>query len=75
MLVIPRDEPAEPSYVNTSLVADWYAVLHFSMKLETDDAPLPVKLTAKAEGVIATTAATATTAALENTLKRMVCLS
>jgi len=45
------------------------------MKPETDDAPLPVKLTAKAEGVIATTAATAITAAFENVLKRMVCLS
>jgi hypothetical protein len=45
------------------------------MKLVTDEAPLPVKLTAKAEGVIATTAATATTAAFENILKRMVCLS
>jgi hypothetical protein len=45
------------------------------MKFVTDVAPLPVKLTAKAEGVIATTAATATTAAFDNVLKRMVCLS
>jgi hypothetical protein len=75
MLAIPVLEPAEPLYVNTSFVAVWYAVLHFSMKPETDDAPLPVKLTAKAEGVIATAAATAITAAFENVLKRMVCLS
>jgi hypothetical protein len=75
MLAIPVLEPAEPLYVNVSLVAPWYATLHFSMKLETDEAPLPVMLTAKAEGVIATTAATATTAAFENTFKRMVCLS
>jgi hypothetical protein len=45
------------------------------MKPETDEAPVPVKLTATADGVIARTAATATTAALEIVLKRMVCLS
>jgi hypothetical protein len=75
MLAIPVLEPAAPLYVNTSFDDVWYAVLHFSMKFETDDAPLPVKLTAKAEGVIATTAATATTAAFDNVLKRMVYLS
>jgi hypothetical protein len=74
MLEIPVPEPPAP-YVKTSLVSVWYEVLHFSMKLVTDEAPLPVKLTASAEGVIATTAATATTAAFVNVLKRMVCLS
>ena len=75
MLAIPVLEPAEPLYVNTSFVDVWYAVLHFSMKPETEEAPEPVKLTAKAEGVIATIAATATTAAFETVLKRMICLS
>jgi hypothetical protein len=45
------------------------------MKLATEEAPVPEMLTATAEGVIATTAATATTAAFEIVLKRMVCLS
>jgi hypothetical protein len=72
--VCPTPEDAEV-YVKTSLVAVWYAVLHFSMKPETEEAPVPVKLSAKAEGVIATAAATAKTTAFENVLKRMVYLS
>jgi hypothetical protein len=72
--VCPVPEEADV-YVKTSFVSFWYATLHFSMNPETDEAPVPVKLTANADGVIATAAATAITAAFVNVFKRMVCLS
>jgi hypothetical protein len=58
-----------------SPVALWYEVLHFSRKLEIDVAPAPVRSYATADGVTATTAATATTTAFVIVEKRMVCLS